>query len=188
MSGCVNEEDVVRMKEKKARRDVVENHYEKRLMVRVLCGFKVVIERGHEADMLYEEFIVKRTLRTMVHEFKCRVKSREDVADIPGINHWNATVYKHVVEEWRIATLVRKRDNQGLRLAIGFHRVKLMKRAFEWLVEYRTVLGQRKEMARNADEFHDKGIYVEAFMRWVYALERGSQMRVLSTQVILASN
>jgi hypothetical protein len=176
---------VARVKEKKQRREVIEKHYEKRLKTRVLCGLKMVIDWGHEADLHYEKSVVTSALRKMVHEYRSRVKSREEVADMPGINHWNKIAYKHVVDRWRIATLHRARDNQGLRLAIGVHRVKLMKRAFGWLVEYRNLIGIRERMLRNAVEFHEKGLYVEAFMRWVYALERGSEMRLLSTQVEL---
>jgi hypothetical protein len=175
--------DVTRRKRKVVKRDMIQRHYSGHLLLRVLRAFKVVVERGYEADVYYEGVITRSHFLGMLNEFRGRVKLRQDAEMLPGIKHWDRTVYKQVISGWRISALVARRDSQGLRLAIRFRQSQLIKKVFAWLLDYRQLLAARRSSMENAVEFHSKGLFVEAFLRWVSAIERSSEMRLVTSQV-----
>jgi hypothetical protein len=174
---------VGKRKVKAEKREMIEKHYHEKLKSRVMEALKIVVARKYEADVLRDGVMARSHFQFMVSEWKRRVGAREAVELAPGINHWSQIVFKHVLSEWRIKALVARRDRQGDRLAVGFHRSMLLKKAMNWLIEYREIRRKRKLLIVRAVELHSNGLIGEAFMRWVEALELGSEMRLASLQV-----
>jgi hypothetical protein len=179
---------VEKRREKKEGRMKVIEFYERQLMGRGLKGLQKNVKHGYDADECYAKCILRKSVKRMKSELKRRVESRESVAMEPGIKHWNGIVYSHVLSQWRINALFAKRDSQGLRLAIGFHQSSILKRSFSWFKEYRDLIRTRRSRMKDAVEYHGQGLYVDAFMRWVWRIERGSEMRLVCMQVCLNSD